>query len=241
MQGIDLQRIQAERSETPWEGSANMKAELLLSNPAEAPWPVKEEHLRYCNDIDRWTTATLSLFADISAGTNEREKVCAAMLQVQTKINRIMLAGTFFTSETAYDAFIPEFTAIIELSEIILPYILSSYSGSAPRFHLDIGIVAALFLVGSRCRVDSIRKRAIDMLMAANYREGIWDAAAVGHIARWLRSLETEDLEDGAPVPEEKRVVLTAINVDLYNKRAMLGATQRTKDGPIQRSTLLLW
>jgi hypothetical protein len=238
MQPVDLERIQEERAETLWEGSANMKGELLLSNPAEAPRPVKEEYLRYCNDIDRWNAATSKLFAEIAGGTNEREKVGAAMLQVQTKINHIMLVGTFLTSETGYDAFLPEFTAVVELSELILPYILSSHYASETRFHFDIGIVPALFLVGSRCRVDSVRRRAIDMLINANYREGIWDAPAVGHVARWLRSLEVEGVEDGNPVPEEKRVVLTAINIDLYNKRAILGATQKTN---VQRKTLLTW
>jgi len=74
------------------------------------------------------------------------------------------------------------------------------------------------------------------MLINANYREGIWDAPAVGHIARWLRSLEVEGVGDGNPVPEEKRVVLTAINIDLYDKRLILGATQKTN---VQRKTLL--
>lgn len=48
-----------------------------------------------------------------------------------------MLAGTFFTSESAYDVFLPEFEAIVALSEIVLPFLLKNYDGSDPRFSID--------------------------------------------------------------------------------------------------------
>lgn len=48
-----------------------------------------------------------------------------------------MLAGTFFTSESAYDVFLPEFEAIVALSEIVLPFLLKNYDGSDPRFSMD--------------------------------------------------------------------------------------------------------
>jgi hypothetical protein len=176
----------------------------------------------------------------------ELEKIQAAILQIQAKVNTIMLSGSFHGSEMEYDAFLPDFQTIISLAEVVLPYLLCPSAGpshpdSQPRFQLDIGLVPAVFLVGSRCRNDALRVRAIEMLILANYREGIWDSVAVGHIARWLRSLEIEDLGEGGTVLEEKRAVLTAINIDLYNKRAMLGASQRGKDRVAERKTLISW
>lgn len=129
--------------------------------------------MQYRLSIDRWTFATTQLFAKLAAGTDDREKVGAAILQVQAKVNHIMLSGTFFSTETAYDNFFREFKTIVTLSEMILPYILSTYDGAAPRFHFDIGIVAALYLVGSRCRNYDVRTRAIELLFSANIREGI--------------------------------------------------------------------
>ena len=175
-----------------------------------------------------------------------------------------MLAGTFFTSESAYDVFLPEFEAIVALSEIVLPFLLKNYEGSDPRFSIDsklfpqmpivlpenlltltfpcaVGIVAGIFLVGSRCRVDPVRQRAIELLFSSNYREGIWDSLAVGHMAQWLRSLEVDGLAEGAAVPEEKRAVLNAVNIDLHNKVATVGAVQRTKEGAVQSEALLTW
>lgn len=181
------------------------------------------------------------LFNKIAKGDNEREKAGAALLMVQTHINHIMLSGTFFKTETAYDAFLPEFTAIITLAGKVLTYLTASHQADEPRFSVDIGIVPAIFLVASRCRFDHVRRPALEMLFSCNLREGIWDALAVAHVAKWLRSLELEGLAEGAMIPEEKRAVLSAINVDLHNKKAKLGAIQRAETGIIQRETSIAW
>ncbi|PVH74651.1 hypothetical protein DL98DRAFT_603390 [Cadophora sp. DSE1049] len=219
IQHTDMVKLKEERKDSEWEGSVDMKyTELLLSDAQEGPWPLREEHLRYRGDIFRWMTAFGNLFEKIAVSDNEREKACARILQVQARFNDV-----------------------VSFSESILPYIQSTYNGTAPRFNVDIGIVAALFLVGSRCRDDPIRQRAIDMLFAANYREGIWDALAVAHVARWLRGLEVKEVEPGHWIPEENRAVLSAINIDLYRKREALGAVQKTKDGVVESKTLITW
>jgi hypothetical protein len=242
IQATARQKEQEVGMEDLWEGSAKMgKDDLLLSATSSESTTLKQEHVQYEGDIDRWCLACESLTKEIAAGTNQREKVGAAILQVQTKLSRIMLAGTFFTTETEYDVYLPEFTAIVNLSEGILSWILSSYSGCNPRFNFDVGIVAALFLVASRCRFDNVRKKAIDMLFAANYREGIWDALAVAQISKWLRDIELEDIGEQEVVPEEKRAVLIAVDIDLFNQRALLGASQGSKGSGVKRKTILTW
>ncbi|KAE9371411.1 hypothetical protein N431DRAFT_426074 [Stipitochalara longipes BDJ] len=241
LQSLDMEILQEGVSGSEG-GTANMEAkELLLSDPKEGPITQKEEHLRYRIDIGRWTLAAQPLFDEIANGENEREKAGAALLMAQTKVSHIMLSGTFFTTESSYDVFLPEFTAIVNLAETILPYLASSHQGGDPRFSVDIGIVPGIFLVASRCRFDHVRQRAIEMLFSCHLREGIWDALAVAHVAKWLRSLELEGLAEGDPVPEEKRAVLSAINIDLHNKKAKLGAIQKAKTGVIQRETSITW
>jgi hypothetical protein len=185
--------------------------------------------------------AAANLFDNIAKNGDERQKAGAALLMAQTKISHIMLSGTFFKTETAYDIFLPEFTAILDLAEKLLPYLMSTRQSVEPRFSVDIGVVPGVFLVASRCRFDEVRKRAIDMLFSCQLREGIWDALAVAHVAKWLRSLEREGLAEGEMVPEEKRAVLSAINIDLHNKKATLAAIQKAKTGDIQRETSIAW
>lgn len=78
-------------------------------------------------------------------------------------------------------------------------------------------------------------------MFLANVREGVWDTLAVVRMAKWIRDIEMEGLEKEDLIPEEKRAFLSAVNIDLYHKRAIVGATQRTKDGPKQRKALLTW
>lgn len=60
-------------------------------------------------------------------------------------------------------------------------------------------------------------------------------------MGKWICDIEMEGLEKDDPVPEEKRAFLSAVNIDLFNKRAIVGATQRTKDDPKQTKALLTW
>ncbi|RDW65975.1 hypothetical protein BP6252_09610 [Coleophoma cylindrospora] len=242
MQLVNLESIQEERSDSPWEGSAKFpKGVLLLSDAVEGRGLLNEEQLRYQDDIARWTSASTPLFTQIAAGTNECEKVCAAILQVQAILSRVMLAGSFITSEMAYDDYLPEFTTITTLCDSVFLYLGSDDQESSSRFHFDIGIVSALFLVGSRCRFDIVRRKALDILFSANIREGMWDSLVVGHITRWLRSIELENVKEGEIIPVEKRAILNAMNVDLFGRRALLTASQGPKDCGLERTTLITW
>jgi hypothetical protein len=245
LQGLNLKKLEEARADTRWEESANMKAdELLLSSATETTIPLQKEKLKYLNEINRWSMASRKVFEAVAAGTSEHEKLLAAVLQVQAKGGYIMLAGAFFTAETSYDVFLPEFTTIVNLSAFLLAQgkdLQDCRAVKPPRFNFHVGIVPYLFLVGSRCRLDAVRQKAIDLLLSSNYREGIWDAHAVAHMAKWLRSIELGGMQPDGSIPEEHRAILTAVNIDLHRKRAKLACSQRTKDGPKTTETLLTW
>lgn len=242
IKSMGVKGIQKEMQEQGWEGSANFsKGEILFSTEAGGPSPLKKEQLRYQNDIARWISASNPVFRQIGNGTNEQEKARAALLQVHNSVSRVMLAGSFIQSEMEYDVYRPEYTTIITNCDAVLRYNFSCDQWSAPRFHFDIGIVPALFLVGSRCRFDVLREKAIAMLFSANIREGIWDSLAVAHIARWLRSIELGDLTEGEMIPEEKRAFLSAISLDLFQRKVMVIASQGLKSSLLERTSLVTW
>ncbi|RDW62581.1 hypothetical protein BP5796_10883 [Coleophoma crateriformis] len=247
LQHYDLTAAHEEREGDSWEGEAKMtKDELLGSSTINGPVTVKQEQMQYRQQIHQWMEATSKIFTEIKAWGNQEEQVGAAILQMQAYTNDIMLAGAFFTSDIEYDVFHPEFTKMVELGEFIYPNLVGRPSANylsltSLRFHFDFGIVAALFLVASRCRFDTIRQRAIALLLSANYREGIWDALAVANIAVWLRSIEREDIGEDDFVREEKRAFLTAISIDLHRKKAVVSCSQRINGGLVTRSSSLTW
>jgi hypothetical protein len=73
------------------------------------------------------------------------------LLNIQAYLNHVQLAAIFFTSEVEYDAFLPAYTAIVEFSEAVHPYlstVLDTKSGQRKAtgglFRFHCGIVCPL-------------------------------------------------------------------------------------------------
>ncbi|KAK0392354.1 hypothetical protein NLU13_1849 [Sarocladium strictum] len=59
-----------------------------------------------------------------------------------------------------------------------------------PTFSMDMGIVAPLFMVATKCRVPLLRRQAIELLRGCSRREGMWDSELTARIASWVMSVE---------------------------------------------------
>ena len=182
----------------------------------------------YRDDIRRWSRASALVFGQVEAVGGKEQKVIKALLNIHANLSHIEGAGVFMAKDTEYDAFLPEFTTIVELSEEIYPY-MSRDSNSVFRFFL--GIVNPLSAVGFRCRNAHIRGRAIKLLQRGPYREGIWDALGVGKLADWIRGVEEEGMDENGYIPESKRAVMRLFDVDLNNKVALLGCKSPSEKG----------
>nr|WJJ79996.1 zinc-cluster transcription factor [Fusarium keratoplasticum] len=129
-----------------------------------------------------------------------------------------------------------------------------------PRFAADLGIVAPLFVVATKCRDPGTRRQAIQLLRSSARREGMWDSEMVAHISTWVMNLEeSESLamgvesfpSDGSArpipriVPEEKRVMIRSVDFDLRARAAELQVgTRGLQPGlpdPKFRQTRLTW
>ncbi|KAF4445570.1 hypothetical protein F53441_10702 [Fusarium austroafricanum] len=106
-----------------------------------------------------------------------------------------------------------------------------------PRFSADIGIVAPLFVVATKCRDPGTRRRAIQLLRSSARREGMWDSEMVANISAWVMNLEeSEALSMGVEsyhvdgitrpipriIPEEKRFTIRSVDFDLRTRVADL-------------------
>ncbi|KAL3424183.1 C6 zinc finger domain protein [Phlyctema vagabunda] len=210
-----------------WDEIADFSAgSVPFSKVKEPSHQIIIESQEYIGDIYRWLAAASHIFESIPP-SDQASTQTATLLQIHAKMNIIALASMSFDSETSFDTFLPEFRSITTMVSVIyLDIIAASQNNSMYRF--DLGILPPLFLVASRCRHRSIRGRAIDMLMSNPYREGIWDSIIVGNISIWLRNIEEAGLSsDWRVIPENKRVFLTAADLDLYHQRAKVFCTQR--------------
>ena len=215
------------REESTWTETAEFGAGRVpfgrLKDPSSEIQAACQE---YTSDIYRWLDAASNIF-DSVADSDPSSRLIVNLLKVQVNLNIITLAGITFTTESAFDAHRSEFRAITELSASIYAQLVSTSQNSGFYF-FDIGILPAIALVGTQCRDRAIRDEAISLLHSSPYREGVWDAKAAGAISAWTRMIEEEENEPGEQyIPESRRIFFTGADVDLYNTRAKLYATQR--------------
>jgi hypothetical protein len=130
---------------------------------------------------------------------------------------------------------------------------IETYTHIKASFALDLGIVAPLFVVATKCRDRKIRRDAIRLLLSSPRREGMWDSILSGRVAEWLMVIEEDGMSPFAQygpasveiVRDEKRVMVKEILFDLQKREATLSCgTRGARAGdydPRAKETFIQW
>jgi hypothetical protein len=141
--------------------------------------------------------------------------------------------------ETIYDLFTADFEYILFECEAILEQeqsheALSSSPGSGPPSPKDarpgpwcatLGLLAPLFFVATRCRVPSLRHRAIKALHLSQRREREWNSCVATMLARFVVKTESQHAHSAGAlssltsctngtIPEQYRICLERVEFD---------------------------
>lgn len=233
----------------PWEeGSEEAFEGLTALCPLEsvlctANHPVPEyeaEALAYREDMYRFMHSTTQLFKRLREHGSPQEKFLAQITEIHILLNDTMLGGFSFTSEADWDQFIPEFKKILELAQICHPYLIAPLKGST-LYRFDLGILTGLSIVALRCRHRPTRYAAFALLRSVHYREGVFDSHLIAMIGSWLAGIEERGMDENGYIPAHERVFITGIVVDLPNRKALMGCTQRSLNGPVFTKSVQTW
>jgi len=215
--------------EEPWDDCANLfPGGNMFSTPKEPAMEMLPDSILYREDVNRWTVACATLFEKTQKCGTRDEKVLVALLRMHAIISHIFLASAFFTSETQYDAFFPEFREIVSLLQYTHPYMTGAGSS---LYQFDLGIVIGMFLVGCRCREKETRDIAVRMICSKQLREGFWDTGTASIFVQSVRDIEEEGRDENGMIPEHKRAFATCAFVDLAGRRGILGLVKKGLDG----------
>lgn len=151
-----------------------------------------------------------------------RERAGIAALQM-AHLNAIVISAIQFNNtEMAFDEYIPVFQSIVDMGlEIVReqeaqgakacraesglcphqrqksPETLKAGIFSAahikPTFSMDLGIVAPLYVVATKCRQPVLRRQAIELLSGSSRREGMWDSDLTARVGQWVMALEENE------------------------------------------------
>jgi hypothetical protein len=178
------------------------------TKPLPSPEAIAEQS-SLTNELNSWTEAFASLLA-ICRSFGGQDAISALTLSISALTSQISLRSAFFTNESAYDLFLPEFKTIVDYATLLLslqeqqqmsPRSTPSESsdgserierGLAVRFSFDLAVVPPLYTVVIKCRDPHIRRAAINLLNRYPRREGVWDSVAASGLGRWVMALEEE-------------------------------------------------
>jgi hypothetical protein len=110
-------------------------------------------------------------------------------------------------TETIFDEFAYHFEQIVHHAELYL----NAQAGEQATFTFETGAVAPLFLTTTRCRIPSLRRKALDLMGKAPRKESFHGAESTSEIASRIIAIEEEGL--GLPIPDcAERCALAAID-----------------------------
>jgi hypothetical protein len=211
----------------------------LGSGPLSAPGPgmsnlpgwqkfqekmAREESQRKL-ELFRWLT---SFNASLDTYPMQRQSMPAMLLHLHFYSAYFALMSSGILGDLGFDDFEFQMNEMVDLSERILQ-ILHNPNIAPHPMEYDLGVIVPLYLIGLKCRVSSIRGRAINLLLGYPRTEGIWDSGFAGKFTSWVRDLEEEFLEtETGRVPEWARVMGLQPKLDFVRRRAELFCRQRT-------------
>ena len=207
----------------------------IALGPLKIP-PSKRMEQKSCLEDIATYTASLNELQQQHSSESESSMAFSvySTCRIHTAMNKILMTAACLPLRASWDSLMPDFLEIVNLCENLYPQV-SSAGGTTYGF--DVGLIVPLAVVAIRCRELWLRKKAIVLLLSRpGYREGIWDAEAMGHVCEWI--LEIEDEEEGnlsympagiegegrlvrdEPAGEWKKATLLMVHFELDERRA---------------------
>lgn len=164
------------------------------------------------------------------------EKMCAwdghlvRMLQLHYMTTSVFLDLPAGQGEMACDSALPQFKKIVALASTIAnkcstmsESCVQKESNSEPSFTLEMVLIPAVYITGTKCRDPLLRREIISILRRNPRREGVWDSITAAKILERVMQIEegedAMDFESGlkgmADIPLERRI--TEIHWGPYN------------------------
>lgn len=181
----------------------------------------------------------------------------------------VHLVSSFGAPETACDSLLDHFTYLVALAKDILqheqlenPDVMGrsqqrQFNSLASMdltmipvpetYSAEVRTVCPLLIVATKCRNPSLRRQAIDLLLASHRREWMHDSLLSGQIGRWMMGLEEEGMDSNNYIPEHARVWGESVKLELQGRGAKVRCRQNFKNratGQLEwrwRETYICW
>lgn len=155
------------------------------------------------SSLRQWLYTFNECFSTLAANCNRRAVLGLPLLRLYHSMATIMVSTcTSPYDEMVYDSYVPGFVSILRQSmalwKLVLPELdqppcLHEPELPMPSFTVDMGFIPPVYYTALKCRIPAIRRRAVNLLLAAPHREGVWDGVMVAYLARHVIEMEEGD------------------------------------------------
>ncbi|KAK1820240.1 hypothetical protein LTR12_005391 [Friedmanniomyces endolithicus] len=171
-----------------------------------------EKHLLFGPWLEDWEKAFSAFLLQQQASFDDRDRKAAMILKAHHLVGEILAQVDLSLGELGWDAFRPQFAAIVDLATAVLEDSNKSdvsviearwktggvfISSTSATLSFTLGIVDPLFEVCSRCRDPVLRRKALDLLARHPRQECMWSSWSAWKVGKFILRLE----EDGADSP----------------------------------------
>ncbi|KAK5114133.1 hypothetical protein LTR62_002703 [Meristemomyces frigidus] len=164
-----------------------LNAESALSTEfAQILDDLQEQQMKLASRLELWEHRSEHVF--LSAQHDEPDVVSSLMHQYH--VSFIWLSTRLAIDQMVFDDFTDHFERVLHYAEI---YITSKVDERL-NFTFEVGAVPSLYFTATKCRIPSIRRRALRLLARAPRKECMWGAASTGQIAARLITIEEEGM-----------------------------------------------
>ena len=115
----------------------------------------------------------------------------ASHLLMYYHVSYIWLCTRLSPFQSAFDGFAYHFEQTVHHAEIYV----NAMSKEIAHFTFEVGAVPPLYFVATKCRVPSLRRKALRLLKRAPKKECIWGADTTAELAARLMTIEEEGLD----------------------------------------------
>jgi hypothetical protein len=160
--------------------------------------------LQLQRDLEEWLDELNDFQSKMNSSEQVLNKDALNILRLHHRVTSIWLSVCLILEESVTDSYTAAFEEIIDLATSITSQSKVANSESHQEFFsFEMQIIPPLYYTAIKCRVPSIRRRAIDLLRAAPQQEGLWNAHIVRKVAEKTIEVEERYLASNHGMPSE--------------------------------------
>ena len=181
--------------------------------------------------VDRWNKAFRPILMEANQNLTSRKHLGAIQLHILVVTAKIIISTSIYTEEIVFDQFTRQFQYIVCISRRILEKEQEFRRLSGLKTQFSMGLIMSLYYTATRCRDYHVRRDAIAVLKEWPLRHVVWDSWQAAKVAEWIVSIEEEGCDSNGFIPEEWRVRMTSLNVEMHTGgRVSVGCTQGSRN-----------